>query len=629
VEGDVMKRAALYLRRSTDRQDQSIEDQKRTSFKYAAENGYEIIEWYIDEALTGTTVVGRNDFQKMMGVALAPNPPFQHIIAYDIKRFSRGDNVETGYWLYKLREKGIQVLYATENFKGDDSDDLVRSVKQWLARQESKDLSKVTFRGLIRHASEGWWNGGVPPHGYDIEHVSDEGRGDAFQRVRFNPDGTKDLLDLGTGGTRRLESDDRASITKHDRGRLVLGSEDRWRVVIRIFDMYVNLGRGFRTIAELLNRERMSSPKGKRWTTGTIRSIIENPIYTGRIVYGRRASGKFHRIEGRRAVERDDLEFEKFVRCGKDDWIEAENAHPAIIDDATFEKAQAILKERSRKHGAAAFRSGRAKGSPYLLSGLIHCTRCGHKYHGRYVAKGKLRRDGSRPKTYYYACNSYINGRRAECPGSFFRRDPLESGVLARVKSRIDFILGNGGKERLKALIAKEFEADRPDIETETRDIEKRAKVIDMKIDTLLESLTPENKRFVDPKLVALGDERDVLQQRLRELKANREEEVDTGALADTIMAAVSGFDDLFPHGTIEEKKELIGLFVEKIELDSTTRVGKIYMKRFPVPTSGTGKSFGMVAGARYTHQKRIFPPVDVIDIQFEYQGKALVPVRS
>lgn len=36
-----------------------------------------------------------------------------------------------------------------------------------------------------------------------------------------------------------------------------------------------------------------------------------------------------------------------------------------------------------------------------------------------------------------------------------------------------------------------------------------------------------------------------------------------------------------------------------------------------------------MVAGARYAHQKRIFPPVEVIDIQFEYQGKALVPVGA
>ena len=85
----------------------------------------------------------------------------------------------------------------------------------------------------------------------------------------------------------------------------------------------------------------------------------------------------------------------------------------------------------------------------------------------------------------------------------------------------------------------------------------------------------------------------------------------------------------MFPYGKIEEQKELIGLFVDKIELDPDKRVGKVYMKRFPMPKGDTGKSFGLVAGARYTHQKRNFPPIDVIDIQFEYQGSALVPVGA
>jgi hypothetical protein len=38
-------------------------------------------------------------------------------------------------------------------------------------------------------------------------------------------------------------------------------------------------------------------------------------------------------------------------------------------------------------------------------------------------------------------------------------------------------------------------------------------------------------------------------------------------------------------RGTIEEKKELIGFLVEKIELNPDQRTGKIYMKEFPVPT--------------------------------------------
>jgi hypothetical protein len=52
--------------------------------------------------------------------------------------------------------------------------------------------------------------------------------------------------------------------------------------------------------------------------------------------------------------------------------------------------------------------------------------------------------------------------------------------------------------------------------------------------------------------------------------------------------------------------------------------VGK---KKAPEPVLVQG--LDMVAGARYTHQKKNFPPVDVIDVQFEYHGKALVPIHE
>jgi hypothetical protein len=66
------------------------------------------------------------------------------------------------------------------------------------------------------------------------------------------------------------------------------------------------------------------------------------------------------------------------------------------------------------------------------------------------------------------------------------------------------------------------------------------------------------------------------------------------------------------------------------MELDPDKMAGKVYMKKFPLPTNGNGKSsFEMVAGARYTHPKRNFPPIDVIDIQFGYQGGAIDPVSE
>ena len=84
-------------------------------------------------------------------------------------------------------------MYATENFNGDCTDDLLRPVKQWQARQESKDLSKVTIRGLLSKVQSGSWMGGVPPYGYDLKYENSEGR--FLFILRHLPDRTKKVLD--------------------------------------------------------------------------------------------------------------------------------------------------------------------------------------------------------------------------------------------------------------------------------------------------------------------------------------------------------------------------------------------------------------------------------------------------
>ena len=58
-------KAVGYCRFSSDHQKElSIEAQQRAIQKYADNNGYEIVEWYIDRAVSGQTT-NRPDFQKM------------------------------------------------------------------------------------------------------------------------------------------------------------------------------------------------------------------------------------------------------------------------------------------------------------------------------------------------------------------------------------------------------------------------------------------------------------------------------------------------------------------------------------------------------------------------------------
>lgn len=139
--------AVGYLRRSTDRQEQSIPDQKRAIERYAAENGLRLLRFYTDDAISGTSALRRPAFQQMVGDAQGASCPFGTIVVYDVKRFGRLGNDEAGYYRHVLHTHGVEVLYATEGFHGDGTDDLLRPVKQWQAREESKDLSKVTIRG--------------------------------------------------------------------------------------------------------------------------------------------------------------------------------------------------------------------------------------------------------------------------------------------------------------------------------------------------------------------------------------------------------------------------------------------------------------------------------------------------
>ena len=122
-----------------------------------------MLGFYTDDAISGTSAEERRAFLQMIQDAQAPDCPFRYVLVYDVKRFGRLDNDEAGFYRFQLRKAGVEVVYTSEGFNGDDTDDLLRPVKQWQARQESRELSKVTIRGLLSRSSEGWWSGGQPP----------------------------------------------------------------------------------------------------------------------------------------------------------------------------------------------------------------------------------------------------------------------------------------------------------------------------------------------------------------------------------------------------------------------------------------------------------------------------------
>ncbi len=580
--------AVGYLRRSTDRQEQSIGDQRKAIDRYALEHGFDVLHYYIDDAISGTTSEQRKAFQELITDAKERECPFTHVLVYDVKRFGRLDNDEAGYYRFTLRKRGIEIVYISEGFNGDDTDDLLRPVKQWQARQESKDLSLVTIRGQLSRVNEGLWNGGTPPYGYDLAYYTSAGAVRAI--VRYQPDGTKALLNAQGEVTSAVERGESLNVSKADRCKLTPSESARVETIRNIFTWYTRDGMGFKGIADRLNTLGISSPRGgtwsryhgASWSMTTIRDILLNPAYVGDMVWNRLSFAKFHKIAGGKAVRRNGIPGGGAEQNLEADWIVIPDAHPALITREQFESAKDKREERRKSHNGQSFRVGQGAKSSYLLTGLIQCDRCGHYWQGYSTVKGKLRKDGTKVKTYYYACNGYVSKGNAVCHRSVIAQEALENWVLDQIAEIIGSYVRDGGENELRAMIRQELSA------TATREgasgeltletIAARKRDISQQVSGVLGSISEANREFVNTHLETLRLEMEELQRQEEAIRrqAAQREMLDEAVDSQYSLACqrIGMARNVLLAGTIEEQRLIIRAFLRIIHFDPDTRTG-------------------------------------------------------
>ncbi len=586
--------AVGYLRRSTDRQEQSIPDQRLALERYATERGLSISRFYIDDAISGTTATRRRAFQEMVSDAQQDPRPFAYVLVYDVKRFGRVGNDEAGYYRHILKTHGVEVSYVSENFSGDGTDDLLRPVKQWQAREESKDLSKVTIRGLLSKVVGGSWMGGVPPFGYDLRYQTDRAPNGEFLFVlRFMPDGTKQLLDESGTVTRTLERGEAIHISKRDHARLVPSSPDRRAILERIFRLSAEENRGLRSIADLLNSEGTPPPRGPAWshiyhgawTASTVRSILVNPIYVGDMVWNRRTDARFHKISGGRATERRDVHGARLVPNPQADWIRIENAHPPLVSRRLFEMARDARETRptsKRQRGIQVSGGWKGKRSRFLLSGLVHCSRCGGRYEGTSRSKGKRRIDGSVVRTYYYGCGNYIRRGRSTCTFGAVGQEQLEVAVADAVLDHYEALLGDHTEQRLEKIVREGLGTDSANITLASIRARDEIHRIETTIANLLDNITAVNRSLVDERLKVLTREKEEIARRMSELEKLALGSFQVEAVVHEAWAFVSSLRTTLKHGPPEQRIRAIRSCLTSVVFDSDAHTAVLRLQRVP-----------------------------------------------
>jgi len=144
--------------------------------------------------------------------------------------------------------------------------------------------------------------------------------------------------------------------------------EDEATIVKLIFEKFVDAGMGYSTIAGYLNKQGIRKPVSKNshgtkftdWTLIQIKRMLANPIYTGRVAFGRT---RLEKVEG---TEND------YRRVKVDDYILSDEiTHEAIISEEIFQKAQLKINEKKVTKNPKI-----GRGTKHLLSGILRCPMC-------------------------------------------------------------------------------------------------------------------------------------------------------------------------------------------------------------------------------------------------------------
>lgn len=177
-------------------------------------------------------------------------------------------------------------------------------------------------------------------------------------------------------------------------------------VVRKIFHLYAE-GQGLRSIANQMNREGHRTKPGNFFSSVAIKTIINNPVFIGKVRYNVREDWSEKRRKG----------------INPNPMIE-DGIHEPIIPMELWDVVQALFQKKS-------FSPPRTFDGTYPLVGLMRCPQCGATLGAHRVCD--TLKDGRKVVRRYYVCTSFRNGGRRVCSSNSVKADDVEQYVFERL----------------------------------------------------------------------------------------------------------------------------------------------------------------------------------------------------
>lgn len=433
------RKKGMYLRKSqSDQPDETTEEvlakHRRMLMELAANMGVRISDIDIyEEVVSGESLYARPEMLRLLEQVEAG--AYDGVFCMDIDRLGRGSMAEQGVILETFRASETLIICPGKTYDlTNDADEELTEMKALFARFELKMIRKRMRRGLMQTIEAGGYVANQP-YGYRKCTV---------------------------GKLPSLEID-----------------EDQAVFIRHIYKRYLE-GVGAQTIAEELNAMGSVPNRSAKWNRNTVRHVLRNPTYAGKIAW--------NRVKRYKPTKQNPRPYAKHQKM--EDWIMVDGLHPAIIPWEEWTRAQDIRKGRyipSQNHGQVA----------NVMAGLIVCGNCGHNMQRMGANRGDARilctEKGCIPSTKYDLVEERLlanlehlrDDLQIEVQQS---RPPDISGLLAeqraiqsklkKAASRIDTLhdlLEDGTYDRTtyKERMAK-VEAEQNALQEQKVDIEKR-----------------------------------------------------------------------------------------------------------------------------------------------------------
>ena len=353
-----MKIAAAYIRVSTDDQlEFSPDSQLEKILDYAKHNDMAVPAEYIfreKEGISGRSAAKRPEFQRMIATARNKGSDISIILVWKFSRFARNQEESIVYKSLLKKERGISVVSVSEPISDSDFGGLIERIIEWMDGYYSTRLSGEVMRGMTERFQRG-----KPVSAAPLGYVMPKGTG-------------KLIIDPQTAP-----------------------------VVQYIFERFL-AGDGYKQIALNLNAQGIRTRRGNLWESRTIRYVIQNPTYIGKIRWNPTGKNVDYYKTKSKTVDGD---------------------HDAILSESQWQAAQNRVKMICNLYGHYAHSS---KPAGNLFCGLIKCSACGATMSS--VSGGK---SGG------LQCTNYTHGRCTE--SHYISNDKIHRMVFSEIKYELTY----------------------------------------------------------------------------------------------------------------------------------------------------------------------------------------------